>query len=460
MMNLRVGAVIALMSAACGEVKDPVPPNRQTVLELPATPNRDLDLLFVIDDSPSMLDKQMNLTANFPSFLDRLQTLPGGLPNLHVGVVTTDMGTKASGSATPGPAIGQVGQGGCAGTGKGGALQIGAAQLTEKFLRDEAGAGGSRVRNYTGSLADVFKAMASAGAGGCGFEQPLAAMRAALDNHPMNGGFLRPEAMLGVVFLADEDDCSLKDTAVLGPESPTLGPLQSFRCARFGVTCSQGGQTPDAMNQLGPKSGCSANASSVYLDDVAPYREFLRGLKRDPRRVAVAGILGPATPVAVELRPLPGGGSPAPALVHSCTYTLPSGAMEVADPAIRLRSFLDGFEGRSGFTPICERDLSGGLVQLAEVFRKGIGDPCIDKVFVDQEPKKAGVQADCVVEDLVGASVIEIESCEEKPTARPCWRIETDESCTITGQNLRLVVQRDVAQDPAGLTRMRCELEP
>jgi hypothetical protein len=27
-------------------------------------------------------------------------------------------------------------------------------------------------------------------------------------------------------------------------------------------------------------------------------------------------------------------------------------------------------------------------------------------------------------------------------------------------RNLRLVVQRDVAQDPTGLTRMRCEIEP
>src|SRR5690242_10751748 len=46
--------------------------SRETVLEIPATPASDLDLLFVVDDSPSMLDKQTNLANNFPNFIDRL----------------------------------------------------------------------------------------------------------------------------------------------------------------------------------------------------------------------------------------------------------------------------------------------------------------------------------------------------------------------------------------------------
>jgi hypothetical protein len=457
MMILRVGAVIALASVACGKVQDP-PDNRQTVVELAATANRDLDLLFVVDDSPSMLDKQNNLTANFPSFLDRLQAVPGGLPNLHVGVVTTDMGTKASGSPTPGPAIGQVGQGGCSGTGKGGALQIGAAQVTGRFLQDVEAPGG-RMRNYTGSLAEAFSAMASAGAGGCGFEQPLAAMRAALDNHPSNTGFLRPEAMLGVVILADEDDCSVKSTGLFGPETMALGPLQSFRCTRFGVTCAQGGATPDAMNAMGTKGGCSASVGSDLLDDVAPYREFLLGLKRDPKRVAVTGILGPTEPFAVELRAPPGGGTPQPAVSHSCTYAGPIGN-EVADPAVRLQGFLDGFPDRSAFTSICQRDLSGGLVQLAEVFRRAIGSPCVEATLADVRPGTAGLQADCIVEDLIGASAIEIASCEEDLTARPCWRLEADAATCQGFLNLKLVVQRDAPPDPTAVTRMRCAVEP
>ncbi len=453
MMILRVGSVGALV--ACGPVEGVPPDTLETVVEVPATPNRDLDLLFVVDDSPSMLDKQLNLTANFPSFLDRLQAVPGGLPNLHVGVVTTDMGTKASGSPMPGPSIGQIGQGGCGGTGKGGALQIGNAPVNGRFLVDEDAPAGGRTRNYTGTLADAFSAMARPGAGGCGFEQPLAAMRAALDNHAANAGFLRPEAMLGIVFLADEDDCSAKSTALFGPETGALGPLQSFRCTRFGVTCAQGGQTSDAMNVVGAKAACAPSATTELLDDVAPYREFLRGLKPDDRRLAVTGILGPVDPVAVELRPSPGGGPMLPSLAHSCTYVGPTGT-EVADPAIRLGSFLDGFQGRSGLTSICERNLSTGLVQLAEVFRKAIGSPCVEAQPADADPETTGLQTDCVVEDVVGANVIEIESCERDPSARPCWRLEADPALCTASLNLKLVVQRDAAPDPTAITRMRC----
>src|SRR5690349_23940233 len=64
--------------------------------EIPVTLNRNVDILFVIDDSPSMLDKQTNVKNNFPKFIDVLATIQGGLPDVHIGVVTSDMGTKGS----------------------------------------------------------------------------------------------------------------------------------------------------------------------------------------------------------------------------------------------------------------------------------------------------------------------------------------------------------------------------
>jgi hypothetical protein len=120
-MSIRVGVAIGLAVGACGEKDKPGPDReqRQVVVELAATPIRDLDLLFVIDDSAGiMLEAQRNLAAGFPGFLERLQGIPGGLPSLHLGVITTDMGTKASGSDTPAPEIGQAGQGRCRGSGR------------------------------------------------------------------------------------------------------------------------------------------------------------------------------------------------------------------------------------------------------------------------------------------------------------------------------------------------------
>src|SRR5689334_17681903 len=106
--------------------------------DIPVTVNRNIDILFVIDDSGSMADKQNNLATNFPNFINVLNTIEGGLPDVHIGVASSDMGTKGLDGA-PGPGVGQVGNGGCANAGDDGALQIGTAPVTGKFISDVRG---------------------------------------------------------------------------------------------------------------------------------------------------------------------------------------------------------------------------------------------------------------------------------------------------------------------------------
>lgn len=352
----------------------PAPPDAPSTCST-STGSHALDLLFVIDDSPSMLDKQANLRANFPNFVNALSSLPGGMPDLHIGVISTDLGALGADDTAPGPTVGVVGNGGCGGTGKGGVLQLGQAgdSVAGTFLSDIRTIGGERIRNYTGDLATVFGQMATLGATGCGFEAPLEAMKRALSNTTQNAGFLRPDAYLAVVFLTDEDDCSFRSaSALFAPDSPALGALQSFRCTRFGVTCAVGGETSDAMNQVGAKSACSSNESSTLLTRVGDYATFLRGLKPDPCQVIVAGIVGPPTPVEVELRMPPGSSMSVQALRASCVYTGATGE-ERADPAVRLQLFLDQFPGRTTSTTICQQDLSGGLAQIAALLRDSIG---------------------------------------------------------------------------------------
>ena len=77
------------------------------------------------------------------------------------------------------------------------------------YISDDNG-----VKNYTGQLEDVFTCIAAVGDSGCGFEQPLASVVRALgaDGRPAppeNQGFLRPDALLFIVLLTDEDDCSV-----------------------------------------------------------------------------------------------------------------------------------------------------------------------------------------------------------------------------------------------------------
>src|SRR5206468_969159 len=56
------------------------------------TINRKIDILFMIDNSSSMELSQANLVRNLATFMNVLKGLPDGLPDVHIAVVTSDMG--------------------------------------------------------------------------------------------------------------------------------------------------------------------------------------------------------------------------------------------------------------------------------------------------------------------------------------------------------------------------------
>jgi hypothetical protein len=482
---MRVTTATFLTIAACGSLLAGCPDRtisevnpqqgRVEYKEIPVTLNRNVDILFVIDDSPSMRDKQLNIKNNFPKFIEVLNTIQGGLPDVHIGAVSSDLGTKGTQDSVAGPAIGAIGQGGCSGTGKGGNLQVG--QATELggalFISDIKQSDGSRLQNYTGDLAMVFGKLATLGDGGCGFEQELGAMQRALDNNPANAGFLRDDAFLAVIFLTDEDDCTFSKSTLLGPESPTLGPLQSFRCNRFGHTCGVGGQSESEMNTIGVKDDCGPNESSPYLEKVATFVDFLKRVKGDPNRVIVAGIMGTTEPYQVELRAPPGGGSVQPAVAHSCSYT---GAqtnctnppcLEVADPPVRIKYLLDQFPNRSTFTTICQQDLSGGLQLIAQLLKAVIGDPCIGGKLADVDPNTPGDQYDCSVSDVTNPRTPQqnetiVPPCQETSpgvySPLPCWRIATDPMCNTSTMHVLKIERRD-APAPNTLVFANCVTE-
>ena len=424
--------------------------------DIPVDINRKLDILFVIDDSPSMADKQANLKANFPNFINVLNTIAGGLPDIHLGVVTSDLGTSGADGMTA-PSIGGTAQGGCSAQGKAGALQTyGTALVTGKYISDAppAAAGGMRMTNYTGTLALAFSAIASAGANGCGFEQHIeAAKRALQPTNTANAGFLRPEAYLAVIFLADEDDCSMEHTTLLTTDTTQLGPLQSFRCTRYGITCDTGGADQNAMNQIGPKGACHSTENSQYATKISDYVTFFKGLKPDDTsRVIMAAIAGVTTPVETELRAPPGSTTAIPALAHSCTYTDPANLAEVGDPAIRIKELLDSFPNRSTFSTICQQDLSGGLTLVAQLLKTALGSPCIDGHLADVDPNTPGPQYDCSVSDVANYGAANqtetvLPECNNlttpaSSTNEPCWAIESDTVNCTGGDHLTLKVER------------------
>jgi len=447
-MRTRLPLLFAVLAplAACSE-PGLVVGDLEEVTVLKAIPNRDLDILFVIDDSASMADEQAALAAAFPQMIDVLGQVDGGLPNLHIGVITSDMGTSTT-AGTIGPSVGSAGSGGCSGTGDGGVLQTVSA-MTDRFLSDVDDQG-TRVRNFTGELRDVFGELAQVGAQGCGFEQHLSAMQRSFE-HPQNAGFVRPDANLAIVILADEDDCSAS-SATLFAEDPALGRLSSFRCFEHGVTCD-----PDTTS-AGDKTSCAPREDSPYVEGVEPFVQALLATKPDPRMVMVAAIVGDPDAVSVQHLPPPGGGAVVPTLAASCVYNDPNARSE-AFPAVRLAGFLDAFPGRATLTSLCGDDLSSPLGTIGQSAKKLIGDPCLDTTLLADSSPEPGIQPSCEVVDIRDAdpdAPRSLATCASG--AADCYELVADPvACPSTPGNLRVRIQRATAVTDDTWTHVRCQ---
>ncbi len=439
-------AIIALALAACGESPALVDAyDRERVALVPVTPKHDVDILYVIDDSASTLHMQTSLKDALPAFLDELAH-GGALPSLHIGAITSDLGVLATEDPAPGPPIGS-GPGACSGSGKDGALQAyNPSVLTGSFISDAANSDGTRTVNYSGTLQDAFATIVSAGSSGCGFEQPLEAMRRALDAHPSNVGFLRPEAVLAIIPLQDEDDCSMAHASLVGTDTAMLGPLQSFRCTRFGVVCSDGGRTTDEMNVLGDKANCHWNDDSAYLVPRARYESFLETIKPNPRDVLFMPIAAGATSLEVEPRTPPGGGTAIPALAHECQWMISNGPA-VADPAVRMRDLTRAVV-RGRMASVCNADLGPIVRDIAREIRGMLGDSCLTRDIL--------LPADCRVYDETLDAATELQPCSTSTTTN-CYSLVEDPACT-TSQHLRVDVVRSTPPPADTMVAVRCRL--
>lgn len=216
------------------------------------------------------------------------------------------------------------------------------------------------------------------------------------------------------------------------------------------------------MNAVGTKDQCGPNESSAYLEKVASFVEFMKQVKGDPQKVIVAGIMGTIEPYQVELRAPPGGGAPQPSVAHSCSYQGSIG-LEVADPPVRIKFFLDQFPNRSTFTTICQQDLSGGLQLIAQLLKSVIGDPCIEGKLADVDPATAGDQFDCSVSDVTNAhkanqsEKILPQCLGNGPYSNmPCWRISTDLANCPNSDHYVLKIERSEAPPPETTVFANC----
>jgi hypothetical protein len=412
-------------------------------------PRGAVDVLFMIDDSSSMSALQQRLAAGFASFISIIDGLPGGTPDLHIGVVSSDMGvdddsiTGCNGEGGDRGALQFTARGSCTQTN----LPAGAAYIALATAPD-----GSRVTNYGGALSDVFSCIALLGEQGCGFEQSLSSVRHALDpirTIATNAGFLRRDAFLAVILVTNEDDCSaapgvpLFDTTANLTTSSELGPPTNFRCNEFGHLCTINGalQHPP-RTATGKLTGCESNESGSYLERVASFAGFLRGLKDDPAKVFVAAVAGPPAPYQVNVEPPAiGGDDPWPVIGHSCTAADGS----FADPAVRLHQLTASLGPYGHFESICGPGAGGPLSRIAQLMTRPLAGSCVAR------PSSA---ATCQVVDrwVDGDGVkqaVVVPQCANTPGVTPCWSLVDDFHCATTEQMLS--IDRGGAAMPAGL---------
>jgi hypothetical protein len=257
-----------------------------------------LDLLLVIDDSGSMAHEAQVLVEELPrlfAVLTRgdlegdgaLELVP--FQSIHAGVVTTDLGAGPH-DGVPTCAVGLGDDGilrrwhdggapGCFSTHPSGifTLERGEDAASELAFALGCVAGSTGGCMYGQPLESALKALSPIGSPpwtAVGYEAPrfldADGRRDVLPGHGegANQGFLRPNSVLVILVLEDEDDCSVEDYGLFADDARVAEVPPALRCARF------------------------ADPAHGLERPIERYVRGLAGLRRDPSTLVLAAIVG------------------------------------------------------------------------------------------------------------------------------------------------------------------------
>jgi len=389
----------------------------------------EVDLLFLVDDSGSMAPKQEALKQRFPALIAMIEgfATQGHKASYHIGVVTSDLG--APGIACGSNLGGKLQQRGLAKSNTPGCV----GPVGKPYIDYDQRSGVDNFSSTGQTLEQTFSCMASVvdpdgtagGHTGCGFESQLEAVYRALhDPIPENAGFLRPDALLAVVWITDEDDCSVDPTSDLFGSNPAYGPLDSYRCAQFGIVCD-GMLLPSTPQASFGHCAPATPADGGKLTNLDKYVHFFTdpmsagGLKADPSDVILAAITAPKDPVATVSasgNQLCGSGvSTCTNVAHSCVA--PDDAAFFGDPSQRLSYVVEKASSHQ-LTSICDEDYTAALQGVGAQIRTHLSPSCLKAPIADV------LHPDCTVEDVTAGGVpTSIPFCGSNGGAAPCWRL-------------------------------------
>ena len=152
-----------------------------------------VDFLLVIDNSSSMGDNQAKLALGVVDFIDGVAGVLETVDSVHIGVVTTD------GYDHNAPGCDQLGSL---------VTQTGGHGSSDRVCGPYAD--GHRFMTENDDLEEALECTVRVGTTGSTSERPLSAIRSAVDPtldsvEACNEGFIRPDALLVVVMVTDED---------------------------------------------------------------------------------------------------------------------------------------------------------------------------------------------------------------------------------------------------------------
>ena len=302
----------------------------ETDVYISVSPLRQLDMVFMIDDSPSMAPKVSKLAQQFPKLLAALKDPSDGrYPDLRVAIIDSDLGT---GGAYQSGACGPSARPDTSNYGDLGNFQmrgaVGCGANADALWLDYYPKGKPASYDPTMDISQVFGCLAgNLGALGCGQEHQLQSFEFALAAQNLHGSqsgglqntFLRPQAYLGLVILSDEDDCSAATNDGMFGDKPELrGESTSLRCATRAHQCGGVNLTdappgyPTSAKFEANFADCAARTDACPnptdgnaatdtsgpttcspLKDVHHLAQEIKALKADPdNQILVAGIFG------------------------------------------------------------------------------------------------------------------------------------------------------------------------
>jgi hypothetical protein len=387
-------------------------------LEVTSTEVPPVDILVVVDNSMSMAEEQASLVEAFPVLLRGIleSTDRARVDDLHVGVVSTDMGTGGYSVETCFDPV----------DGDDGILQhtpnpsvAGCDSSYPSYLSYIAEPPGSVAVD---ELSRDFGCIATLGIDGCGFEQQLEAGKRALVDHRdgANAGFLRPDSLVVVLTVTDEEDCSVTEGGerIFDTMDCTLGHL-CLRCFHH----------PELM------------------EPVESYIGALRALRTDPDRLLAAFLVG--VPLHEDCL---GRGSEIPyCLQHaammstvdpvSMTRLVPSCVTPTGEayPPRRMVEVARALGESAYVSSICTDDFRPAMEDLADMILEKIGPVApIPPLPVEADAEDPSLcRASCTIVEV-------LPDMRECPPGHPCV---TDEAggCTIE-------------EDGDGLLHSLCEM--